>query len=570
MLTDPVAATADAASTGRLKSYFNFLIFALVDYVDFVIFAFVDDAIHSSGGPSVSTRNQTGDSLSRSHPNVTVDGREREKSSTALGLSVQSAAAWYRSCFGAGAMSVRWALIVLVAAVTWNIGSEGEARAQQTVPPSTDLPRTLTLDDALHIFRTRGLELLIAEANVRNAEGAINIAGAVPNPVVTASVGNAITYSNTTFSTQNCLSNGASCSPWTNSISLTDSAALEDTISGKRDLRQKVARNALAAAKLSRVDAERTLAFQVESAYLQVAQAVLGFEFAKDVADSNVTLLEKVRVWLAQGKSGITDADVARMETQKSESDQALDTALQTLRQARVTLAFLVGVRGEVPDFDVDTHVLDYRLPPALQNATEVGLLRTAFSRRPDLLAAGYNVYSAEAALSLVKRQKFPDITAGVSFGFGGFGGISTNGPVGPQILSFSLSAPIPVFYALQGEEKQAEATLDTNSLQQAVATKQVVSDVDTGYAGFVASRSLVIRMEKGEDDGKVRPILQSAKVALDITRLQWERGAASLTDFLIALQTYIATKVEYYGDLTNYWTAVYQLEEAVATELHQ
>jgi outer membrane protein TolC len=76
--------------------------------------------------------------------------------------------------------------------------------------------------------------------------------------------------------------------------------------------------------------------------------------------------------------------------------------------------------------------------------------------------------------------------------------------------------------------------------------------------------------MERGEDGGKVRAILVSAKVALDITRLQWERGAASLTDFLLALQTYIATKVEYYGDLTNYWTAVYQLEEAVALELHQ
>jgi outer membrane protein, heavy metal efflux system len=157
-----------------------------------------------------------------------------------------------------------------------------------------------------------------------------------------------------------------------------------------------------------------------------------------------------------------------------------------------------------------------------------------------------------------------------VNFAWGGFGGLSTNGPVGPQTITFSLSAPLPVFYGLQGETRQAEATLDTNSLQHAMTTKQVVSDVDNGYAAFVATQKLVNRMEKGEPEAKVRPILQSAKVALDITRLQWERGAASLTDFLLALQTYIATKVEYYGDLTNYWTAVYQLEEAVATELHQ
>lgn len=465
---------------------------------------------------------------------------------------------------------MRSVLLVLLTFLVGSASPGGVARAQERVPPSTELPQTLTLDEALHIFRKRGLELLIAEANVRSAEGGVRIAGAVPNPVVSTSVGNAITFSNTSFSSTNCLANGAVCTPWIYNVGVTDSAALEDTLSGKRDLRLKVARNALAAAKMSRVDAERTLTFQVESAYLQVAQAALGSKFARDVADSNVTILEKVRIWLAQGKSGITDADVARMETQKSESDQAVDTAGQTLRQARVALAFLVGVRGEVPDFDVDTHVLDYRLPSGLDNATEVGLLRTAFAHRPDLLAAGYNVYSAESALALVKRQRFPDITAGVNFAWGGFGGLSTNGPVGPQVVTFSLSAPLPVFYGLQGEQKQAEATLDTNSLQHAMTTKQVVSDVDTGYAAFVATQKLVNRMEKGEPEGKVRPILQSAKVALDITRLQWERGAASLTDFLLALQTFIATKVEYYGDLTNYWTAVYQLEEAVATELHQ
>jgi len=227
-------------------------------------------------------------------------------------------------------------------------------------------------------------------------------------------------------------------------------------------------------------------------------------------------------------------------------------------------------VRGEVPEFDVDTHVLDYRVPSGLGDATEVGLLRTAFAHRPDLAAAGYNMYSAEAALALVRRQKFPDITLGVNYAWGGFGGLSTNGPVGPQVLSFNLSAPIPVFYGLEGETRIAEANLDANALQHGMTTKQVVSDVDTAYAAFAASQHLVNRMERGEADAKVRPILQSAKVALDITRLQWERGAASLTDFLLALQTYIATKVEYYGDLTNYWTAVYQLEAAVGTELHQ
>jgi cobalt-zinc-cadmium efflux system outer membrane protein len=444
----------------------------------------------------------------------------------------------------------------------------GVARAGESVPPSTELPQALTLDDALHIFRTRGLELLIAQAAVRNAEGAVKIAGAVPNPAVTGSVGKVITYNANAASEQDCLKNGATCPPWIYSVGVSDSAAVEDSLSGKRDLRFKVARNALAAAKMSRVDAERTIAFQVESAYLQVAQATLAAKFAKEIADSNATILEKFKVKYAAG--AINDGDLARMETQKAESDQALDRATYQLRENRVALAFLLGVRGAVPDFDVDAKVLDYRVPPALGDATEVALLRSAFGHRPDLIAAGYTMASAEAQLALVKRQKFPDIALGVNYAWGGFGGYSTNGPPGPTTLTFSVSAPIPIFYSLEGEQRQAEAQVDSNTLQHALMAKQVVNDVATAYASFSGAQKLVIRMEQGEPERKVRPILESAKAALDITRLQYEKGAASLSDFLLALQTYIATKVEYFGDLTNYWTAVYQLEEAAAVDLHR
>jgi cobalt-zinc-cadmium efflux system outer membrane protein len=469
-------------------------------------------------------------------------------------------------------MSVRSLFLTfcwLAAATT----TQALARAEGPTPPPTELPQMVTLDEALHIFRTRGIELLLAEAAVHNAEGAVKIAGAVPNPVVSGSLGDAFTY---TSKDPTCAFSGPSstatnyvqCSNQVWNVGLSDSAAIEDSLSGKRDLRFKVARNALAAAKMSRVDAERTLVFQVESAYLQVAHAVLGYKFAKDVADSNTTILDKFKVKYATG--AINDGDLARMETQKAESDQALDTAGQTLRQARVALAFLLGVRGEVPDFDVDTKVLDYSVPSPLTNAREVDLLRLAFDHRPDLIAAGYTMASAEGALTLVKRQKFPDITLSLNYAQGGYGGTGTNTPLQTPMITFGVSAPIPVFYQLQGEQRQAEAQVDMTALQQAQAAKQVVSDVATAYSAFDAARKLVVRMEKGEPEGKVRPILESAKVALDITRLQYEKGAASLSDFLLALQTYIATKIEYFGDLTNYWTAVYQLEEAVATELHQ
>jgi cobalt-zinc-cadmium efflux system outer membrane protein len=438
------------------------------------------------------------------------------------------------------------------------------ARADGVTPVPPDLPQTLSLDEALRIFRTRGLDLLIADAGVRNAEGAVEVAGSVTNPVFSASVGNGISYANTNASHANCLTVGAVCTPWIYSIGISDSAALADSLSGKRGLRLKVARNALAAAKMTRVDAERTIAFQVRSAYAQVAQAALGYKFAKDVADSNVTTLKKFQDRLRAG--AINEGDLQRIEAQKLESDQALGQAALALRQARVQLAFLLGVRGVVPDFEVDVHVLDFSVPLALRDATEVGLLRLAAAHRPDLAALGYSIASSKAQVDLTKRQRFPDITLGINYGWGGGGGWSTNGAIGPQVLTFSISAPLPVFYQQQGEIRQAEAAVDTNTLQHAKTSAQVVSDVSSSFAAYVAAKQLVERME-----GPRRPgggLLASANGAFESVAAQFDRGLASLTDYLDAYRTYVGTKMEYFGDLTNYWTAIYQLEQAVATNL--
>jgi cobalt-zinc-cadmium efflux system outer membrane protein len=438
------------------------------------------------------------------------------------------------------------------------------AMANDVVPPPTDIPAQLSLDDALAIFKKRGLDLVIAEAQARTAEGQVKIAGEIQNPVGNVSVGNAFTYATTSFSRSDCLKNGSQCSPWVYNVGINDSAAIADSLSGKRDLRLSVARNALAAAKMARVDAERTIALQVKSTYLQIAQATLAYKFAKDIASTQAQSLKRTQDRYRGG--AINEGDLQRIEVQKLEADQAVDNAEFAVRAARAALAFLLGVRGDVPEFEVDPKVLDYSTPTGLRDATEVGLLRSAFEHRPDLIGLGYAKQSAESQIALVKRQRFPDITLGANYQWGGFGGTSTNGPEGMQILTFSLSAPIPVLNNLQGEQRVANAQYDTARLAEAKATTQVVSDVVTAYAAFASTKRLVERLEGPRRDGG--GLLQSARGAFEIVATQYEKGAASLTDYLDALRTYIAAKNEYFGALANYWTAVYQLEAAVAKDL--
>ncbi len=451
-----------------------------------------------------------------------------------------------------------------VFAVLWTSFAISRAARADVIPPAPNLPQMLTLGDALRIFRARGLDLLIAEAAVRNAEGGVTIAGAIQNPVVSASVGKSLTWADTRSSGNDCSAYGALCEPWGYGVGISDSAAIEDVVSGKRDLRLKVARNALAAAKMTRVDAVRTLTFQLKAAYVQVGQAQLAYTFAKEVDATEATTLKKFQDRYKGG--AINEGDLQRIEVEKLEAAQALDTAQATLRQARAGLAFLIGVRGDAPEFDVDTKLLDYSEPSGVQNVSAIGMLHTAFDHRPDLVSAAYLRASAEAQIELVKRQKFPDITLGLNYAWGGFNGWSVDNSLVSPMVTFSLSAPLPVFYQLQGEQRQAEAQRDTSKLQHAKAAAQVVNDVTTALATLEASRKLIQRMEGPRREGG--GLLESAQGAFDIVATQYDKGAANLTDYLDALRTYIATKNEYFGDLTNYWTAVYQLEAAVGKDL--
>jgi cobalt-zinc-cadmium efflux system outer membrane protein len=423
------------------------------------------------------------------------------------------------------------------------------------VPQPVEMPQQLSMDQAVQILRTKSLDLLIAEASVRNAEGDVGVAGAIPNPAINLGYGRVLPPYNSNArdaTTGQLLCSGCSNNQWTAGIS--DSAAIEDSLSGKRSLRLKVARAALAAAKLSRNDALRTIEFQVKSAYAQVAQSQRALAFAKDTQATNVKTLELFQTRLRSG--AINEGDLARIQTQKLEADQAVDQALQGLRQARVALAFLLGVRGPIPDYSVDDHVLDFVVPEQLRSADEDHLLRLAFDHRPDLLAQGYQRASAEAAIALAKRQRFPDITLGAQYTQTGV----DQSAIQPPTISFSISAPIPIFYQQQGEIRKAEANYDTQSVQQTKTTAQVVSDVGSAVAAYETSRTLVERMEK-----QLKP---AAERAFSITRLQYDKGAATLMDFLDAQRTFIAINVEYLQDLANYWTAVYQVEEAVGMEL--
>ncbi|MCU1279463.1 MAG: Heavy metal efflux outer membrane protein, CzcC family, partial [bacterium] len=313
------------------------------------------------------------------------------------------------------------------------------ARAQPEEAPLV-LPDPLTLDSALDLFRKRGLDLLISDAAVASAEGDIRIAGAVPNP-------NWSLFGSYSFTYDANASNSSLESPWGVTAGLGDSNALVDSLSGKRWLRLKVARAALAAARMSRADAQRSLELAVKTAYITAVQARDNLDFALQVQQGGNQIFQLNQTRYNAG--AISEADLAKVETMKLEADQAVDASGQALRAAKVQLAFLLGVRGSVPDYKVDQDLPKFRVPAAMANATADSLVGTAIDHRPDLKALGFQRERALAAISLAHRQRFPDLSLNVQYSQQAG---TTNAAAQPPTVSFGVIGSFPLFYFQQGE----------------------------------------------------------------------------------------------------------------------
>jgi cobalt-zinc-cadmium efflux system outer membrane protein len=187
-------------------------------------------------------------------------------------------------------------------------------------------------------------------------------------------------------------------------------------------------------------------------------------------------------------------------------------------------------------------------------------LLHDAITTRPDLKGIALQRERSAAALRLAKRVRIPDLALQVGVSVAGVGGGQDSGSTVPPTLLVGVSGSIPVFYQQQGEIKKAQADVSTQSLQEAKLEAQVASDVDVAFTNFTATSELVQRMDNR--------LLDRAKRARDLVAVQYQKGAASLLEYLDAQRTYISTNVEYIQDLTNYWIAVYQMEQAVGREL--
>jgi outer membrane protein, heavy metal efflux system len=312
----------------------------------------------------------------------------------------------------------------------------------------------------------------------------------------------------------------------------------------KRELRLDSAKEATGIAISSQADLERTLLFNLRSAFVQTLQQ----KAVRDLAKENLSYYDHVLgVNRDRYKAGaIAQVDLDRLELQRVQYESDLQTAEVGLRTAKIQMLALLNDRTPIDQFDV-TGPFDFS--PQVAPLDEVR--QAALDTRPDLRAALQSVDKAKTDHRLAVAMGSTDPTFGVDVG--------RNPPI-DQYFGVSVSIPLRIFDRNQGEKLRTQLDIDRNEKLMEATRAQVFSDVDSAYATLASTVALL-------QPYKDRYLEQASRVR-DTISFSYEHGAASLLDFLGAQADYRGVQVNYLNLIGAYLDAAGQLNLAVGREV--
>lgn len=319
----------------------------------------------------------------------------------------------------------------------------------------------------------------------------------------------------------------------------------------KRGLRYQAAKEGTAIGVAQQADSERTLLFNLRSAFVGILQAKAVLRLAQDNLEYYDKFLKISRDRFQAGDIARIDFD--RLELQRLQYESDLQSALVNLRTTKINLLALLDDRRPVDSFDVDG-VYDFR-----EDILSLDDFRNeAIKNRPDLRAAVLSVKQAETNYKLAEADGSTDPTIGVWFTHNG----SFNNPDALNTIGASVSIPLRIFDRNQGEKLRTKIDIRRNEKLRDGTETQVYSDVDSAYATLTSNITLLKPYKQH--------YLEQAVRVRDTILFAYQHGGASLLDFLNAENEYRTVELSYINLIGTYLTSAAQINQAVGQEVIQ
>ncbi|HZZ86213.1 MAG TPA: CusA/CzcA family heavy metal efflux RND transporter [Anaeromyxobacteraceae bacterium] len=319
-------------------------------------------------------------------------------------------------------------------------------------------------------------------------------------------------------------------------------------LGGKRGARVAVARSGVTAAQHDLQDATRTLRASAANAFADALHARLVQGQKERVHESLTRLVAITEQRLAAGDVAPVALLQSRVEARQFQAEVL--AAAGERRAADAALLQLLGAGAAGPD-DGLALAGDLRTSPA---GVEPARVLSTVASRADVLAAQARVEQAERQVKLEEAKRTIDLTVGA--------GWSHNFPVSgsaplesADTVSATLGVPLPFSRVYRGELDAALAGKRQAERQLESVRAKAESELRQALARFEAAAARVALYESGT--------LSDADAVLEKTLYNYQRGGASLTDYLVAQRTASDVQLAFFDALADRAHALAGLEAA-------
>lgn len=309
----------------------------------------------------------------------------------------------------------------------------------------------------------------------------------------------------------------------------------------KRQHRLGAAQDQTAVTTATVADDERALTFNVASQFIAALLAQADLDSAeKDLASFQQT----VDIGQASFTAGaMSEGDLIKIKLQLLQFQMDVSSAKLARVQALASLRQLLGYESVPENYEV-TGDLEYKPVKVGQDDLKAMALRL----RPDLRAAQLGVTAAQSQYTLAKANGKKDL--GVAFTYNHLGGVNTG--------SLFFNIQMPIFDRNQGEIARTQYAITQSQELSSEQASIALTDVANSYEGLRTADEVVQLYQSG--------YLKQAQDSRDISQYAYQRGAATLLDFLDAERSYRAIELAYRQSLATYMLSLEQLRHAVGT----
>ncbi len=317
----------------------------------------------------------------------------------------------------------------------------------------------------------------------------------------------------------------------------------EIEVAGQRSKRVEAAARGLEKATAEATAVEQTLVATVKTAFVQALAGSERLTLARQGLETATALSNQLGERTAASEVQRLNLNNARI--QESRLRREVAAAQHTLETTRDTLRRLLGLPIEQDIALVGTPMYQARALPA-----EGELIARAPRQRADLIAQQHALQQAEAQVTLVRREAIPNVT--LSGNFSRFQGETLGGG--------DIGVQLPIFQRKTPDLMEALAERDRAKLQLQ-ALEQTIQQETLGArrACDVAGADLQALKEE---------IVPRSEENTDIERRLYERGDATLAEWVTARLELLATRREHIDAVQTYNEALIELERVTGGPL--